>query len=354
MGCFGRLGCVADSWIQRWAKTARSPGRRQEVVRARRKRFSVVTVALVPPSRPTRAPVERRALGAASAVVLLAGVSAALTWDNGRPFGLGDDTQADGVGSGREAAVSSERPAAGVGGRLAGKGGAGAETERAGPAPVDSARSVLASTPGSRPSWPRRSNRPAGPTSSSIWVLRDDGASRTQVTGSDSAYDRFPRWSADGQHLAFTRFLKEQSAAEVYVMDVHGAGLGALQQSPRPPPSTAGRMRGSHPRSRVVAGQPPGRVHAHLRWSVNRRPRRHHRQAPVRGRRRDRSPGVRPSWSPDARSLAFARFDPRHRFGTAGRRTIWAADVTGVKATKVRQLVSGGAEATSPGVVSQR
>ena len=72
-----------------------------------------------------------------------------------------------------------------------------------------------------------------------------------------------PEWSADGQHLAFTRFLKERSAAEVYVMDVHGAGLGAPRAVSKTAALHGGKDARVAPSFRVVAGQPPGRVHVH-------------------------------------------------------------------------------------------
>jgi Tol biopolymer transport system component len=82
-----------------------------------------------------------------------------------------------------------------------------------------------------------------------IYVMQADGTSIRQLTDNRRIQDRLPRWSPDGQHIAFTS--DRDGNTEIYVMDADGSNQTNISNNPAPddrPVWVPRRLRtGAHP-----------------------------------------------------------------------------------------------------------
>lgn len=63
-----------------------------------------------------------------------------------------------------------------------------------------------------------------------IFVMNDDGTNRRRLTKNTVSKDKYPRWSPDGERIAFIRYMdkKSQSTSELFIMNADGTNLQRL------------------------------------------------------------------------------------------------------------------------------
>ena len=127
-----------------------------------------------------------------------------------------------------------------------------------------------------------------------LYLMRPDGTRKRRITKT-RAFERFPTWSRRGKWIAYTSDRSRpgaERAYEIYVMRPNGTGLRRLTRDRWTDDGVTWSPFGTH----VVFGsnRPPGGG----LWVMNVSGRRLRRVTPN---------GMTPAWSPDGRTIAFAR-----------------------------------------------
>ncbi len=177
-------------------------------------------------------------------------------------------------------------------------------------------------------------------SSADIYVVRGDGTSLLNLTADDPAEDLAPAWSPTGRRLAFVRVegLGQDASYAIWVMNADGSGRRLLTASLGRSPEEECQFEvcGARvsptwsPDAKRIAfsrWDRSGRLHI---WTMRAADGRQQRQL-TKGRMND----VAPAWSPDGQSISFFRNDPSLRRQAA----IW---VFRVKTRKARRLLGTG------------
>ena len=200
-----------------------------------------------------------------------------------------------------------------------------------------------------------------------LYVISADGSGLTQLTRS-TGYESPPAWTADGEHVVFSRFANDTS--RVYAVGLTGGEAGAVGIAPSarmPALSPDGTKllygRGAYPKMRLTVAaldgsapralsdtsdmvfggvwSPDGQRIAYTRADTARRMQMWIMNADGTGARQltnipaDEGHPQWPSWTPDGRRLAIqvGKYNPQAR--TENTAHIWVVDVATGKATKL-------------------
>ena len=164
-----------------------------------------------------------------------------------------------------------------------------------------------------------------------IYVMNADGSDQTRLTD-NAAWDSYPRWSPDGQRVAFQSY--GDGNWEIYVMNANGSGRTRLTDNPA---SDDGPSWSPTGRSIVFYSDRDGNREIYVMNA----------DGSSQTRLTDNpAPDLFPSWSPDGRSIAFVsdRDDPDPNDDDR----IWNIYVMNVDGTGHTRLTANSASDSAP------